>query len=67
MQEKTSLVLVDKRGFFYGGAGGIRTHVAVTQNGFQVIWGEVKGPNLLRFKAIFYPKYTLLMHLSQYV
>ena len=52
---------------FSGGAGGIRTHVAVTPNGFQVIWGEVKGPNLLRFKAIYYPKYTLLMHLSQYV
>ena len=25
MQEKTSLVLVDKRGFFHGGDGGIRT------------------------------------------
>jgi hypothetical protein len=25
--------------------------VAVTPNGFQVIWGEVKGPNLLRFEA----------------
>ena len=54
-------------GFFIGGAGGIRTHVPLRTNGFQVIWGEVKGPNLLRFKAIYYPKYTLLMHLSQYV
>ena len=52
---------------FIGGAAGIRTLVPVKANGFQVIWREVKGPNLLRFKAIFYPKYTLLMHLSQYV
>ena len=52
---------------FSGGAAGIRTHVPLRTNGFQVIWGEVKGPNLLRFKAIYYPKYTLLMHLSQYV
>ena len=50
-----------------GGAAGIRTLVPVKANGFQVIWGEVKGPNLLRFKAIYYPKYTLLMNLSQYV
>ena len=52
---------------FIGGAAGIRTPVPLRTNGFQVIWGEVKGPNLLRFKAIYYPKYTLLMHLSQYV
>ena len=39
---------------FIGGAAGIRTLVPVKANGFQVIWGEVKGPNLLRLQAICY-------------
>ena len=35
MQEKTSLALVDKRGFFYGGRGWIRT-TEVDDNRFTV-------------------------------
>ena len=32
---KTSLVMVDKRGFFYGGGCRIRTRVEFPPNGFQ--------------------------------
>ena len=35
-----------------GGAAGIRTLVPLRTNGFQVIWGEAKGLDLLRLRVI---------------
>ena len=37
---------------FIGGAAEIRTPVPLRTNGFQVIWGEVKGLDLLRLRVI---------------